>query len=64
MRPLGTSAANSPIVPAAGDYEDEEFGGMIIDRGNQSTRKTPSPLPLCPPQIPHDLIGREPGRRG
>jgi hypothetical protein len=22
---------------------------------NRSTRRKPAPLPLCPPQIPHDL---------
>jgi hypothetical protein len=36
------------------------FGGMMIARGNRNTRRNPSPMPLCPPQIPHDLIGREP----
>jgi hypothetical protein len=30
-------------------------GGMIIGRGNQSTWKKPAPVPLCPPQIPHNL---------
>jgi hypothetical protein len=34
MRPLGTSATEWPIVPAPGDYDDEEFGGMKIGRGN------------------------------
>jgi hypothetical protein len=26
--PLGTSATEWPIVPAAGDYDDGEFGGI------------------------------------
>jgi hypothetical protein len=26
-----------------------------IGRGNRSTRRKPAPVPLCPPQIPHDL---------
>jgi hypothetical protein len=30
------------------------IGGMKIGRGNRSTRRKPSPAPLCPPQIPHD----------
>jgi hypothetical protein len=30
-------------------------GGMRIDRGNRSTRRKLAPVPLCPPQIPHDL---------
>jgi hypothetical protein len=52
LGPLGTAATNRPIVPAPGDYDDEEIGG-IIDRGNRSTRRKPTPVPLCPPQIPH-----------
>jgi hypothetical protein len=28
---------------------------MGIGRGNRSTRRKPAPVPLCPPQIPHDL---------
>jgi hypothetical protein len=28
---------------------------MKIGKGNQSTRRSPAPVPLCPPQIPHDL---------
>jgi hypothetical protein len=39
------------------------LGGMRIGRGNRSTRRKPAPVPLCPPQIPHDL-GSNPGRRG
>jgi hypothetical protein len=31
--PLGTAATNWPIVPAPGDYDDGEIGGMIV-RGN------------------------------
>jgi hypothetical protein len=42
------------VVPAPGDCEDGEFGGMKIDRGNQSTRRKPAPAPLFPPQIPLD----------
>jgi hypothetical protein len=32
--PLGMSATNWPIVRATGDYEDGEFGAMMIGRGN------------------------------
>jgi hypothetical protein len=46
---LGTSAAEWPIVPAPGDYDEGEFGGMKIGRGNRSTRRKPAPAPLCPP---------------
>jgi hypothetical protein len=30
-------------------------GGMRIGRGNGITRRKPAQVPLCPPQIPHDL---------
>jgi hypothetical protein len=33
MDPLGTSATEWPIVPAPGDYDDGEFGGKKIGRG-------------------------------
>jgi hypothetical protein len=59
LGPLGTAATKGPIVPAPGDYDDGEIGGMI-GRGNRSTRKKPSPVPLCPPQTQHALPGREP----
>jgi hypothetical protein len=54
MGPLGTSAIYWRIVPAPGDCEDGEFGGLKIGRGNCSARRKPAPAPLCPPQIPLD----------
>jgi hypothetical protein len=54
MGPLGTSATEWPIVPGPGDYDDGEFGGMKIGRGNRSTRRKSAPAPLYPPQIPLD----------
>jgi hypothetical protein len=53
LGPLGTSATYWPTVPAPGDCEDGEFGGMN-GRGNRSTRRKAAPTPLCPPQIPLD----------
>jgi hypothetical protein len=54
-----------PIVPAPGECDDREFGGLKIGRGNRSTRRKPTPTPLCPPQIPHDQTRVwNPGRRG
>jgi hypothetical protein len=41
-----------PIVPALGDYDDGDIGGMI-GKGNRSTQRKPAPVPLCPPQTPH-----------
>jgi hypothetical protein len=52
LGPLGTAATDWTIVPAPGDYDDGEFGGMKI--GRRSTRIKPTPEPLCPPQIPFD----------
>jgi hypothetical protein len=54
LGPVGTSASNWPIVPAPGDCEDGEFGGMKICRGNRSTRRKPAPAPHCPPLITLD----------
>jgi hypothetical protein len=53
MGPLSNAATNRPIVPAPGDYDDGEIGGMMIDRGIRSTRRKPAPVLLCPPQTPH-----------
>jgi hypothetical protein len=61
LGPLGIAATNRPIVPSPGDYDDGEIGGMMIGRRNRSTRRKPTPVPLCPPQIPHALPGCEPG---
>jgi hypothetical protein len=52
LGPLGTAATNRSIVPAPGNYDDGEIGGMI-GRGNLSTQRKPAPVPLCPPQTPH-----------
>jgi hypothetical protein len=37
------------------DDECGAVGGMRIGRGNPSSRRKPAPVPLCSPQIPHDL---------
>jgi hypothetical protein len=34
LGPLGTAATDWPIVPAPGDYDDGEFDGMKISKGN------------------------------
>jgi hypothetical protein len=49
LSPLGTSATNWPIRMI--DDECGAVGGMIIGKGNRSTRRKPAPIPLCPPQI-------------
>jgi hypothetical protein len=53
LGPLGTTATNRPIVPAPGDYDDAEIGGIMISRGTEVLGEKPAPVPLCPPQIPH-----------
>jgi hypothetical protein len=49
LGPLGTTATNMPIVPTPGDYDDGEIAGMVIGKGNRSTRGKSAPVPLCPP---------------
>jgi hypothetical protein len=49
------SALRPPIgllLPAPGDYDDGEIGGMI-GSGNRSNLRKPAPMPFCPPQTPH-----------
>jgi hypothetical protein len=52
LGPLGTPATNRPILPAPGDSEGGQIGGMI-GRGNRNTRRKPAPLPLWQPQTTH-----------
>jgi hypothetical protein len=61
LGPLGIAATNRPILPAPGDCDEGVLGGMMIGRGNRSTRRKPAPVPLCPPETPHPLPGRESG---
>jgi hypothetical protein len=57
LSPLGTSTTVGLLYqPRMIDDDDYgAVGGMRIGRGNRSTRRKPAPVPLCPPQIPHDL---------
>jgi hypothetical protein len=56
LSPLGTSATvGLSYQPRMIDDDYGAVGGMRIDRGNRSTRRKPASVPLCPPQIPHDL---------
>jgi hypothetical protein len=57
LGPLGTAATNRPIVPTTGDYDEGEIGGMMIGRGNRSTRRKSAPVPPYSPQTPHALPG-------
>jgi hypothetical protein len=37
------------------DDECGVVGGMRIGRRKRNSPRKPDPVPLCPPQIPHDL---------
>jgi hypothetical protein len=63
LGPPGSAATNRPTMPDPGDYDDGDFGGMMIGRGNRSTRRKPAPMPLCPPETPHACPDASPGRR-
>jgi hypothetical protein len=63
LGPLGTAAANRPIGPAPGDYDDGEIGGMI-SRGNRSTRKKTRPSATLSPTNPTCCPDSSPGRYG
>jgi hypothetical protein len=45
-------------VPAPGDYNDGDIGGMVLSRGNRSTPRKPAPMPLYPTQIPYAALTR------
>jgi hypothetical protein len=64
LRPLGTAATNRSIMPVPGDCEDGEIGGMMIDKRNRSTGRTPTPVSVCPPQTLHACPDANTGRRG
>jgi hypothetical protein len=58
LSPLGT-AATTDLLYQPQMIDDGDCGtidGMKIGRGNRSTRRKPATVPLCLPQIPHDLI--------
>jgi hypothetical protein len=58
VSPLGTSATVWPLIPGPGD----KWWWMWSSRSNENwqgkpkySEKKPASVPLCPPQIPHDL---------
>jgi hypothetical protein len=51
LGPLDTAATNKSTVPTPGDYDDVEIDGMMIGRGNRSTRRKPAPVPLTIPLV-------------
>jgi hypothetical protein len=57
LSPLGTAATTGLLYqPQRTDDGDcEEISRMKFAREHRSTRRKPVPVPLFPPQIPHDL---------
>jgi hypothetical protein len=56
LSPVGT-ATNTGLLYHHQMIDDGDCGaicGIKIDRGNRSTRRKHAPVPLCPPQIPHE----------
>jgi hypothetical protein len=43
------------------DDDDDDSKCGMSGRGNRITRRKPAPVPLCPPQIPHDPTQAQPG---
>jgi hypothetical protein len=62
--PIGTTrnyGHRQPYCAASNDYDDGETGGMMIGRGNRSTRRKSAQVPLCPPQTPQACPDANPG---
>jgi hypothetical protein len=64
LGPLGTSTTEWLIVPAPGDCDDGEFGGMKIGRRNRSTRRKPALRHFVHHKSHLPDTGSNPGRRG
>jgi hypothetical protein len=56
LSPLGTAATVGLLYQPQmiDDGDCGPIGGIRFGRENRSTRRKPTPAPLCPPQIPHD----------
>jgi hypothetical protein len=57
LSPLGTAATIGLLYQLRLIHEGDcgAIGGIKIGGGNRSTRRKPDPVPLCSPQIPHNL---------
>jgi hypothetical protein len=64
LRPCTAATSGLLYQPQIGEGDCEAIGGMKIGRGNRSTRRTPAPAPLCPPQIHLTKHRIEPGPPG
>jgi hypothetical protein len=61
---LGTAATNKPIVPAPGDFDDGEFGGMRIGGGKRKYLEKTCPSAALSTTNPTYCPDANPGRRG
>jgi hypothetical protein len=56
LSPSGTSGTIWALYqPRMMDDDEHGTAGGMSDRGNRSTRRKPTSVPLCPPQIQYDL---------
>jgi hypothetical protein len=57
LSPLGKPTTVWPIVPARMIDDDEcgTVGAVRIGKGNRNTRRKSAAVPLCPPEMAHDL---------
>jgi hypothetical protein len=57
LSPLGTAATSALLYQPQmiDDGDCGAIGGTKIGRGNRNSRRKPASLPLCPPQVPHNL---------
>jgi hypothetical protein len=65
LGPLGTVTTNRPTVPALGDHDDGEIGGMMIGRGKYLEKTCPCAAlstinPTCCPDANPGCRGGKP----
>jgi hypothetical protein len=56
LSPLGTAATTGLLYQpqVIDDGDCGAIGRIKFGKGNRSTGRKPAPVPICPPQIPHD----------
>jgi hypothetical protein len=64
LGPFGTAAINRPIVPAPGDNDDGEIGGMMIGGGKPKYSEKTGPSAALSTINPTCCPEANPGRRG
>jgi hypothetical protein len=64
LGPLGNAATNRPIVPAPGDYDDGEIGGMMVWQGKPKYLEKNYSSAALSTTTPHACPDANQGRRG